>query len=637
MMPSQFAILHADGAVRDQPELEARCPKPRQRLGRVGEEHTGIWKSGTVIVQQGLSHAGRKLEPRNQISEHRLPWSVSVAIELYEGLNVLRRYSLASRADRDRIYQPLGRCRLAGTMKTGPVSIHPGLVAVVLISATSAWLLAQQEIPQPPPIFRSTADVVRVEASVLDKDRRAVRGLQAGDFSVLENGQERPLVAFAPIELPPAAPASIAGAAWLRDAPRDVVSNGGADAGRLVVIAFDWSIRFYDQATARRIALAAVDGLGPTDDAAVVFTKPNAAAGKPQGFTADRSLLRAAINQPFAVALTQPDWTIVDPDGYDTTAGECLCGICTLEALTGLGQTLRTVSQRPKVLLFIGTYVRTFDAMRATKPVVKPGTITDAYSITPGWTDCPGRLRDARRAFERAMGEANVTVHVLDPVGLDTEGTTPLGPKRIRERLDSLPVIADMTGGRTVLNTNAPEAHVAAILEESAAYYVLGFTPAPPVKGETTRRIEVRVRPRDVTVRARREYTVAERPTASAPAQGVLTRAMAEVLPERSVPLEVSAVAMIAGDRSAAVLIGRLGEGAARPTAVVTAAFTPRAAPVVSRRITIAPTTAGRGTGSRALGLVSALALEAGSYRDSPGHGTARRRRRQRAHVRRHP
>ena len=34
----------------------------------------------------------------------------------------------------------------------------------------------------------------------------------------------------------------------------------------------------------------------------------------------------------------------------------------------------------------------------------------------------------------------------------------------------------------------------------------------------------------------------------------------------------------------------------------------------MSRRITIAPTTAGRGTGSRALGLVSALALEAGSY-----------------------
>ena len=85
----QFATLHADGAVCDQPELEARCPKPRQRLGRVGEEHTGIWKSGAVIVQQGLSHAGRKLEPRNQISEQRLPWSVSVAIELYEGLNVM--------------------------------------------------------------------------------------------------------------------------------------------------------------------------------------------------------------------------------------------------------------------------------------------------------------------------------------------------------------------------------------------------------------------------------------------------------------------------------------------------------------------------------------------------------------------
>ena len=93
-------------------------------------------------------------------------------------------------------------------MKTGPVRISPGLVAVVLMSASSAWLLAQQEIPQPPPIFRSTADIVRVEASVLDKDRRPVRGLQAEDFRVLENGHERPIVAFAPVELPPAPPAT---------------------------------------------------------------------------------------------------------------------------------------------------------------------------------------------------------------------------------------------------------------------------------------------------------------------------------------------------------------------------------------------------------------------------------------------
>ena len=94
-----------------------------------------------------------------------------------------------------------------------------------------------------------------------------------------------------------------------------------------------------------------------------------------------------------------------------------------------LGQTLRTVSQRPKVVLFIGTYVRTFegDAADAGPPAI-PGQITPSFSTMPGMTECPARLRDARRAFERAMGEANVTVHVLDPVGIDTEASTPLGP-----------------------------------------------------------------------------------------------------------------------------------------------------------------------------------------------------------------
>jgi VWFA-related protein len=466
---------------------------------------------------------------------------------------------------------------------------------------------------QQPPIFRSTADVVRVEASVLDKDRRPVRGLTADDFTVLENGRPRPVVAFTPVALP-APPPAPAAAGWVRDAPRDVVDNDRTDGGRLVVIAFDWSIRFYDQVLARRIALAAVDRLGPADEATVLFTKPSGTAGTPQGFTADHARLRAAINQPFAVALTDPhpdrSKRIIDPEGYES--GECLCGLCTLEALTQLGRALRTVSERPKVVLFIGTYVRTFEAMQPAQAVPAiPGRITPSLATRPG-VECPGRLRDARRDFERSMGEANVTVHVLDPVGVDTEASTPLGSGRMRERLDSLPAIADMTRGRTVTNTAAPDDHVASILDESSSYYVLGFTPASPVRGETTRRIEVRVRARGLTVKARNQYNAAEQPAPASPASA-LTRAVTDVLPARGVPLEASAVPMIAGSRPAAVLVGRLGTGVARPIAMLTAAFTPRAAPVVSRRIAIAPATGG-GTGPAALGLVSGLALEPGSY-----------------------
>jgi VWFA-related protein len=453
-----------------------------------------------------------------------------------------------------------------------------------------------------------------VEASVLDQDRRPIRGLTAADFTVRENGDDRPMVFFAPVELPAAVPVESA-AAWVRDAPKDVVSNEGTDAGRLIVIAFDWSIRFYDQALARRIALAAVDRLGPADEATVLFTRPNAAAGKPQGFTADRARLRGAINQPFALALTDahPDRSkqIIDPEGYDS--GDCLCGICTLETLTQLGQTLRTVSERPKVVLFIGTYVRAVDEMRATPvPVVPDGQIRPSFSTLRGTTDCSRRLDGARAAFERSMGEANMTVHVLDPVGLDTEASSPLGPGRMRERLDTLPIIADLTGGRTIANTSAPEEQVAAIFDESSSYYILGFTPAPTGRTDRPRRIEVRVRP-GLTVKARNQYNPAEQAAAGKRGEDALSRAVTRVLPARDVRLELSAVPMIAGSKGAAVLVARLAAGAARPTAMISAAFTPRAAPVASRRIAIPPAP-GDGKQATGLGLVSALALEPGSY-----------------------
>ena len=103
-----------------------------------------------------------------------------------------------------------------------------------------------------------------------------------------------------------------------------------------------------------------------------------------------------------------------------------LCGLCTLDSLTQIGRTLRNVSQRPKIVLFIGTYVRSFEAMAPTLPVVIPGRITPGWATMPGM-ERPARLRNARRAFERATAEANVTVHVLDPVGIDSEPGTPLG------------------------------------------------------------------------------------------------------------------------------------------------------------------------------------------------------------------
>lgn len=492
-----------------------------------------------------------------------------------------------------------------------------GTCTLSAVVAGSGWALAQQSPPQADrPTFATSTDIVRLEVSVLDKDRHPVRGLTPSDFTVLENGKERPVVAFTPVELPSPPAVSAPVASWVRDAPRDVVTNADNEAGRLVVIAFDWSIRLDDQPLARRIALSAVDGLGPTDQATVVFTKPTAAAGRSQGFTADHAWLRAAINRPFAAALTcrppKCDSIIVDPEGYQS--GECLCGMCTLEALTNLANTLRAVSQRPKAIIFIGTYVRTFEMMTPTHiPVMKPGEITPTFTMMPGATDCSGRLLEKRRAFEHAAAAANITVHVLDPVGQETDANSPLGIDRMRERLDSLPVIADMTGGRTVLNTNEPERAIPAILDESASYYLLGFTPGSSTRDDKPRSVAVRIRPRGLTVKARSEYSMRDAAPAGGTPEVRLARSASGVLPSDDVPFEASVVPMIAGRRAAAVVVGRVEDASARPTALLTAAFTSRAVPVVSRRLSIRDVT-GRAAGSGAMGLVSALALDPGFY-----------------------
>ena len=84
-------------------------------------------------------------------------------------------------------------------------------------------------------------------------------------------------------------------ASWQRDIGPDVVTNLTPKEGRLVVILLDHSIGKSNFPEARRTAEAAVEQLGPNDLAAVIYTS----VGVPQNFTADRSLLRAAINQPF--------------------------------------------------------------------------------------------------------------------------------------------------------------------------------------------------------------------------------------------------------------------------------------------------------------------------------------------------
>jgi len=389
------------------------------------------------------------------------------------------------------------------------------LCAVALIPAGSL-LLAQnppasssvstQQEPGLRPPFRGGVELIQLVVSVLDNNRQPVRGLTAADFTILDSGIERPVRAFTPVEIPGARP-PVSTAAWTRDVAPDVATNQvGEQAGRLVVILMDRSIKHEGPTvTARRIATSIVDALGPNDLAALVSTSD----GEPQIFTADRARLIASINQrDWSTDSDENPWTLASA----LTDGRCLCGLCVFDTVTRVAEAVRDAPGRARSLFFIGSGL----VMQAGPNNRDPG--------------CDFKVRVGRQKMFDAIALSNLTVHSIDPNGLASVGPQTLassrggGPlpegqaaamRRQQQQAETnellrtqgtLRVLPDLTGGRTIVSTNAPETKVPEIFRESESYYVLGFEAATDARPDATRSIEVKVGRRGVRVATRRQY-----------------------------------------------------------------------------------------------------------------------------------
>ena len=267
------------------------------------------------------------------------------------------------------------------------------------VSMLACWLAvlvcvsAQQPPPAQTPTFRTGVDAVQLDVSVLDKERRPVRGLTAADFTVLEDGKPRQIVSFSAVELPPLPAAAPAG---VDTVPPDVTRNDLPD-GRIVVILLDpflqrvmvpGRVTIADPpgiTALRATAASIVNGLGPGDLAAVGHTM----YGVPQNFTTDKARLKRAID-------TTAFGTNKRADGEEW--GNCNCGTCRLEAITRVANALRGEPQRRKVIFFIGERVQ--------------------LAPVPG--QCNAYLEPATKQMTLATQLANVTVNTVDPNAMET-------------------------------------------------------------------------------------------------------------------------------------------------------------------------------------------------------------------------
>lgn len=429
-------------------------------------------------------------------------------------------------------------------MRIGP---WPCLAALVMASAA---ITAQGQRPS----FKAGVELVRIDVSVLDGNRQPVRGLRASDFTLLEDGEPRPIRAFNAIDHA-ATPA--AGATASVETTTGVATNQASnDTSRLILILMDRSIP-PERPTilARQIADAAVEAMAPGDLAAIVTT----GSGLPQNLTSDRARLHKTIagsDWSHRLSQAQLDDPIITLSGIGDPMqdGACLCGLCAMDTITQLAYQVRDVA-RPKLLLFIGS------------------DITVQVGMGPGALDrlgCDKLARDSREKLFAALATSGLTVHSIDPQGLVTVGpqtraTVVNGienrtPADLRQQLTgelndfmkaqgNLAVLPELTGGRTILNTNEPFRVVPDILHESDAYYVLAFEPSEST-GDVRHKIEVKVARKGVHVHSVRSI---DRSTATPDAAPLprtpLERALTDLLPDASPALGMAVSTFAGPDR----------------------------------------------------------------------------------------
>lgn len=427
-----------------------------------------------------------------------------------------------------------------------------GIVGPLVLSSV-ALLVAQQQGERAQ--FRSGVDLVQLDVVVLDNKRQPVTGLTADDFTVLDNGTEASIRAFTPVELAKPRPNQTA---WAHELAADVVTNQvGEEEGRLVVILMDRSIPPNDPVLhARRIAAKAVDALGPHDLAAVVSTNNNAVQGLAvQNLTADRTRLLRAINaMDPSTGMSGEAAAIMNMWGYrldQYNDARCLCGLCVPETITRVAEAVQRTPRRRKVLFFIGSNM-----------VWQQATHVGAAAASTG---CETRLKDARNAMFAAIDRANLTVHAIDPQGLNglavsqaSSRATPPPSAASSLRVNSggalsdranLTVLPDRTGGRTIVGRNNPEETVPDILRETESYYVIAIERAIAARKDGTRSVEVKVKRKGLRVLAQRQY-LGRSDTGDTPAAVTAGRmpasvgdALNQLMPSGAMPLALALTA----------------------------------------------------------------------------------------------
>jgi len=361
---------------------------------------------------------------------------------------------------------------------------RPALPAVLLGVAAAA--------AQSPPRFPARADVVSVDASVVDSDGRPIRDLASGDFEVEVDGRPRRVLSADFIDYGDPSPPEVG----TSPVTTSVTTSEARARRRLILIAVDrgelsaggihWTVE---------ALTSLLDRLGPEDQVAVISLP----TGPRLEFTAERAAVKATLERIGPGRDDGIAFALPQRERLDASMISAMDRLDVLEAV--LGNLVRIGG--PKSLVLVS------------------GGMT-AGDTSPEVVERLRRIVTAAAASRTTLYSLFISQRGREGVAEKSYSATldPLGDPQFRAA--TIEHLTSMSGGALFEVVAGADHIVARLADELSGQYLLGLEPADGDRDGKPHEIKVRVRRSGVTVRARRQFVIAPappRPARPAPAE----------------------------------------------------------------------------------------------------------------------
>jgi VWFA-related protein len=368
-------------------------------------------------------------------------------------------------------------------------------VAIGLAAAATIALSAQEQ----PPTFRAEIDYVQLPVRVLDANGQFVSGLRRGDFRILEDGKPQTITSFTLVDIPFVAP----GSTTSPSTPLDSTPSGldteipQADGRTYLFVLDDLSADADDTLKVRKLLHGFIrERMSANDIAAIRII----GGTRGQDFTLDHQLLHDAVDRFIGEREDDVTKARVRPDLVVST-------------VTSMVEWLSSIRGRHKALVWVSSSsLCSLQDENCREPLQHALRVTMQTDVTIHVIDPVGLTRAQKRSnAEHANPNSTYAAGAYTELSHGQAARAAFGDFRtsVRGPFDGARYLAEESGGIALVNMIDLRPGLDRIVREMSSYYLLGYYSTNARTDGKFRRNHVTVARKDVRVVHRNGYFAA--------------------------------------------------------------------------------------------------------------------------------